>query len=305
MMEAGLEPQADSEPEPLTTGNRSRGARRWLARWWPQWGAIAWAHPRRLVASWAGTAAGLTLVDAAALALEARLGAREAAMRAVPGLAISLTIMHVDTFLHLGMNAPDVDTAPFETMGLPVVVTLLRRSIACFLWAHLIGRRPLASRRALAALLCAGAASDVVDGAVARRCGRTTRLGAYLDAEADFSFWMALVLTLDARRLLPHWLIAVLAWRFGAPVVMAAVSHFGLHRPVRVGSTIAGKAAAVAQLVACGAALRPRRTSRTSARAYAALHVVTAGFLLAAPLAQARRLLGTPRLEVSALPDEP
>lgn len=128
---------------------------------------------------------------------------------------------------------------------------------------------------------------------MARRRGQVTRLGAYLDAEADFSFWASLVLTLGAHRLLPRWLIALLFARFGAPVVLAGICYIGLRRPVRVGSTVVGKAAAVAQLVACGAALRPRRrTSCTPDAGDAVLHAVTAAFLLAAPIAQARRICG-------------
>jgi phosphatidylglycerophosphate synthase len=266
-------------------------ARRWPRRLWQRLTATVRQRPH-LVASWARTAAGLTLVDAAALALEARLGEREAATRAAPRMAALLAVAHSATFIHLSANATARDAAPSESIGLPNVLTLLRLNIAVFLLAHLLGGRPLASRPALAALLAVGAASDVVDGAAARRSGGTSRLGAYLDAEADFSFWAALALTLGARGLLPRWLVALLIARYGAPAVFAGVSHVGLRRPVPVGSTIVGKAAAVVQLVVCGAALWPRRATPTREATSTLLHALAAGFLLAAPLAQARRIFG-------------
>jgi phosphatidylglycerophosphate synthase len=299
-VKAGSGPQGSAIPPAQPFGKSTLEPLSGLLKWW--WRRVGWlvrSHPR-LIASWAATAASLTLLDTVALALVARLGGRDAARRAAPGLALSLAVMHVDTLLRLGTNASEPGAEPHDTIGLPVALTLLRRNIAGFLWAHLIGGRPLASRPTLAALLAVGAASDVVDGALARRRRRTTRLGAYLDAEADFSFWAAMALTLGACGRLPRWLIALLFARFGAPVVFAGVSHFGLGRPVPVGSTIAGKAAAVAQLVVCGAALRPRGAGHASDRASKLLHVVVAGFLLAAPLAQAWRLLGAPHSAAQA-----
>jgi CDP-diacylglycerol---glycerol-3-phosphate 3-phosphatidyltransferase len=293
-MTAGGEPKRippQDEPAALPAGDAEpAGAEEAPARTQPHPCSRAQAY-RRLLRSWAATAAGLTALDAAGLALEARRGGRDAAVRAVPGLAFALTVMHVDTLIHLRQTARDQAPPPRDTLGLPVTLTLLRRTIAAFLWAHLLGGRPVMSRRALSALLALGAASDVVDGAVARRRDQVTPLGAYLDAEADFSFWSSLVLTLGALRLLPRWLIPLLFLRFGVPVALAGMSHLALRRPVKVSSTVVGKAAAVAQMVACVTALRP---ARKPGPLDAAVHVLTAVLMLAAPIAQARRILGAP-----------
>jgi phosphatidylglycerophosphate synthase len=294
-IDAGAAMWVGPASEPGGAGAWDDDWRRLLVRWWRQSLAVAQAHPR-LVGSWASIAAGLTVLDASALALEAWLGRGEDARRAVPGVVVSLGVIHADTFVHLNMNAAKPGDAPFETLGLPAVLTLLRRTIAGFLWAHLIGRRPLKSTPALAAAMAVGSASDVIDGAIARGRQRATRLGAYLDAEADFSFWTALALTLGARKLLPRWLIALLVTRFVAPAMIAGAGYIGLGRQVQVGSTIAGKAAAVAQLATCGMALAPRGASHTLDRAHGAVHVITAGLLLAAPLAQAARILRAPRV---------
>lgn len=294
--ELGPVPPQEDAPAPPAHGAEPVEADEVPARTAPDPRASARAR-RRLLRSWAVTAAGLTVMDAAGLALEAWRGGRDAASRAVPGLAFALTVMHADTWMQLRQNSHNQSIPPRDTIGLPVALTLLRRTIAGFLWAHLLGRRPVASRRALSALLAVGAASDVVDGAVARRRGQVTRQGAYLDAEADFSFWASLVLTLGALRLLPRWLIALLFLRFGAPVALAGVSHLALRRPVQVGSTVVGKAAAVAQLVACATALRP---ARKPGPLDAVIHALTAALMLAAPIAQARRILGAPSSPTAA-----
>ncbi len=265
-----------------------------LASVWQQARDVWKSHPR-LMASWASVAAVLTLADAAALALEAWSGDREAAQRAIPGTVAALGVMHADVFLRLSANASDPAAAPFETLGMPTVLTLVRRTIAGFLWGHLAGGRPVASRSGLQALMILGGASDVLDGALARHDGRTTRLGAYLDAEADFSFWAALALTLGERKVLPRWLIGMLFSRFVVPAACAGVSYCGLHRRVTVASTIVGKVAAVAQFAMCGAALARRPDSRRMGRAYAALTGITAALMVASPLAQALRMLGPAR----------
>ncbi len=202
-----------------------------------------------------------------------------------------------DTYLHLGMNARTRAAPPWDTLGLPVTLTLLRRTIAGYLWAHLLGGRPVRDRVILGTLLGLGAASDVLDGAVARRRRRVTRLGAYLDAEADGSFWLALGLTFAAQRILPRWFFALLCARFGVPVLAAALSHAVLHRSPPVGSTVIGKAAAVAQLAVFSAALvSSRRPAPGLAvqRAYRLLQGITAALLLAAPCAQVVRLFASP-----------
>ncbi|MBF6592150.1 MAG: CDP-alcohol phosphatidyltransferase family protein, partial [Ktedonobacterales bacterium] len=158
----------------------------------------------------------------------------------------------------------------------------------------LLAARPAPQPAALAALVIGGA-SDIADGALARRTGRQTRLGAYLDAVADYESWAALALTLGARRLLPRWLVALLLARFSAPFAFALATYFGWVRRVPLGSTSVGKAAGVAQAVAFTAALAPARLLSPRARTTRQLlYGVTAVLLLAAPLIQLRRILAPP-----------
>ncbi|MEO7001160.1 MAG: CDP-alcohol phosphatidyltransferase family protein, partial [Ktedonobacterales bacterium] len=129
-------------------------------------------------------------------------------------------------------------------------------------------------------------ATDIADGAVARATHRQTRLGAYLDAEADLSFWLALALTLAARRRLPRWLVALLVGRFLAPFAVALASYFGWVRRLPIGSTVTGKATGIAQTAVIGVAVLPTPARRKLAPALPWLYALTAGLLLAAPLAQ-------------------
>jgi phosphatidylglycerophosphate synthase len=263
---------------------------------WRRAQTTAQASPR-LVASWKRTAARLALGEIVGLALEAWRGDRQAALRAAPGVLVTWGVTQGDTYLHLGMNAQARAAPSWDTLGLPVTLTLLRRTVAGFLWAHLLGGRPVRDRLILGMLLGIGATSDVLDGAVARRQQRVTRLGAYLDAEADGSFWLALGLTFAAQRVLPRWFFALLCVRFGAPVLAAALSYSVLRRSPSVGSTIIGKAAAVAQLAVFSAALlSSRRPAPRVAvqRAYWLLQGTTAALLLAAPCAQVVRLFASP-----------
>jgi phosphatidylglycerophosphate synthase len=263
---------------------------------WRRAQTTAQIYPR-LVASWKRTAAHLALAEVAGLALEAWRGDRQTALRAAPGVLLTWGATQGDTYLHLGMNVQERAAPPWDTLGLPVTLTLLRRTIAGFLWAHLLGGRPVRDRLILGTLLGLGATSDVLDGSLARRRRRVTRLGAYLDAEADGSFWLSLGLTFAARRILPRWFFALLCARFGVPVLAAAVSHAVLGRSPTVGSTVIGKAAAVAQLAIFSAALLSSRRpapGRAVQRAYRVLQGVTAALLLAAPLAQVVRMFASP-----------
>jgi hypothetical protein len=59
---------------------------------------------------------------------------------------------------------------------------------------------------------------------------------------------------------------------------------------VPISSTIVGKAAGVAQALTMGAALAPERSLPSLAPVRRALHLLTAGLLVAAPLTQWRKV---------------
>src|SRR5260370_36764658 len=84
---------------------RPRGWLRFFGRSWQRSQATASAHPR-LMASWARVGGGLACAEVAALALEARLGERAGARRAIAGTAVCYAAVQLDTHGHLGLHQP-------------------------------------------------------------------------------------------------------------------------------------------------------------------------------------------------------
>jgi len=269
---------------------RPRGWLRFFGRSWQRSQATASAHPR-LVASWARVGGGLACAEAAALALEARLGARAGARRALAGTAVCYAAAQLDTYVHLGLHQPRRGEPLYPTLGGATALTLARRGIAGMFVGHLLGGRRL-PRGLVLVLLAAASASDVADGALARRKQRVSRLGAYLDGVADFELGAALTLTLAAERLLPRWLAVLLLARWVGPLAFTLARYFGAGSRVALDSTAIGKAAGVAQAVTLGAALMPATSGGMLLRARGGLYVATAVLLVAAPLSQLLRVLG-------------
>ena len=268
--------------------------RAWAWFFWRSWRRsreTARAH-QRLVRSWAKIAAGLALGEAAALALEARLGSAEAARRAAPGVALCLAAQQLDAYVHLGMNAHPRGGPLFDLLGVSTSLTLARQAIAGLLWGHLLGGRPAPRTHALAALVAASA-TDAADGALARRLDRATYLGWYLDGAADLSVWVALALTLGARRMVPRWLVVLLLGRWAVPFGIGCASYFGWMRRPPLGHSLAGGAAGVAQAVALGAALLPESAAGRMVRWRRPLYLATGALMVAASIGQVRGALRT------------
>jgi len=247
-----------------------------------------------LVRSWRRAVLGLTLAEAAIFMAEARTGGDEdlrVARRAAPGAAICLVYTLTDAYVHLGMNNEARGAPLLDTVGLPTVLTLTRCMVTGILFGHLLGGVP--ARRSLTQLaLAAASITDVADGYLARKLHRTTRLGAYLDSEADFGAGIAVSLTLLARRSLPAWLVAGMLARWAAPFAYTLACYFGQGSRVRIGSTFPGKVAGVAQTVTLGMALLPDHVVRRVSGLRRALQVVTAVLLIAAPISQFARTRG-------------
>jgi CDP-diacylglycerol--glycerol-3-phosphate 3-phosphatidyltransferase/cardiolipin synthase len=119
------------------------------------------------------------------------------------------------------------------------------------------------------------AASDVLDGMLARRVG-SSRMGAVLDPVADKVFMTSAFVTIGARGVLsPLEVLGVLSRD-----ILAVVGFLGtwlLRRPAALPARTAGKAVTVAQMVTLCAAIilsplvRPLAWATTAAGLYAAL----------------------------------
>ena len=109
------------------------------------------------------------------------------------------------------------------TRALPSAISGVRLALAPLLAVLLLS----GAHRAGAAVLAFGAATDVADGALARRLGVACAAGAWLDVWADFLLVTAGLSALAARGVLPGWLVAV-----PVAVFAAFLATSGCLRPV-------------------------------------------------------------------------
>jgi cardiolipin synthase len=129
-------------------------------------------------------------------------------------------------------------------------LTALRIVLApVFLVLYVEGER----LRALAAF-AAAAATDVLDGLVARALRQRTRLGAFLDPAADKLLAACALVALAATGQLPAWLPALVISRDLAQLLGAAILRT-THHPVPIAPTRIGKYAMVAIAAAVVAAM--------------------------------------------------
>jgi cardiolipin synthase len=94
-------------------------------------------------------------------------------------------------------------------INVPNGFTLLRVLLVPFVVAEILRGRPVLAL----ALFAAASATDVLDGAAARRLAQVTRAGAYLDPIADKCLLSGVFLALAFARAVPWWLLAVIFGR--------------------------------------------------------------------------------------------
>ena len=115
-------------------------------------------------------------------------------------------------------GGPDVPGEQIFTIPNAISVARLA-GVPVFLWL-VIGVRTATGDWWAVGLLIASAASDWLDGKIARALHQETRLGQLLDPAADRLYIVATVVALAVRAIIPWWLVALLAAR---EVVMAGV----------------------------------------------------------------------------------
>ncbi len=97
-----------------------------------------------------------------------------------------------------------------RVLTIPNFLTLLRAfGIPLFLWLFLVQHRPLASLL----ILMAGAATDYLDGKVARALHQESKLGAIMDPAIDRAYIAATVISLAIRDFIPWWVVLLLLGR--------------------------------------------------------------------------------------------
>jgi CDP-diacylglycerol--glycerol-3-phosphate 3-phosphatidyltransferase len=97
-------------------------------------------------------------------------------------------------------------------MTIPTALTLLRMVLTFVIMALLFAPGWVAKAAALAGFVIAGA-TDWLDGWLARRWGQATPLGALLDPIADKVLVLGTLLALVQLRIVPAWMVLVIALR--------------------------------------------------------------------------------------------
>ena len=286
-------PQAEAWATSWTAG-ALRDLRAAPAPSWPRFLGRAWQRAlgtardeRHLTRAWALESA--ALIGVATIAAADRGRARRALWR--PALAVCLTgIGALDGFVHLGLNRTSPGAPPFATLGPALALTHLRGACAALLLADLVTGRSYGDR-ALRALVVIAGLSDLLDGPLARRLGRATDLGRWHDAAADGAWTIAILGQLAARGRIPRWLPPLALARFALPLFLGARCYFGRVEPALNSATGWGRLSGATLAALIGVALFPPRAAPLAVCLRQALTAATSLTLVAAALAQAKRVM--------------
>jgi cardiolipin synthase (CMP-forming) len=107
------------------------------------------------------------------------------------------------------------------SLTLPTLVTFTRLALAPFILYDILSQRPIPA----AVLFAAAAATDAIDGYLARRLHTATPSGAYLDPIADKILLSGAYLALAAIGSVPWWLVGVI---FGRDLLILSSSGLAL-----------------------------------------------------------------------------
>ncbi len=149
----------------------------------------------------------------------------------------ALGILPVFTLVTLHLDLlRDRDGFRLSAITLPIALTLLRVTLLPPIVLFLIRRH---CGLALAAFLAASLL-DVLDGWLARRWGQVTPLGTVLDPIVDVVFNLSIFAGLARAGLLPGWVLAVAALRYGT-LLLGGIGLTVLVGPVRIRPTFFGR----------------------------------------------------------------
>jgi cardiolipin synthase len=163
-------------------------------------------------------------------------------------LQTSLWILPAFTFVSLNIeHLRNRDGYALSSLNVPTILTLLRVVLVPGIALFLLERHFVL---ALATFLIA-ALSDVADGWLARRWKQETKLGTALDPVVDIVFNLAMFFALMAAHLMPAWVFALAALRYGLLLIGGAGLYLFVG-PLRIRPTLFGRATGVvmASLVA-------------------------------------------------------
>ncbi len=266
-----------------------RAWRRFLADSWRKSWTTARAHSP-LARSWLRVSLFMVALAAIGFSTIWLIEGQSTALRLLPTLLACLTLQQGDVFVHLGLNWRPWDGLFRERLGIPTSLTLARGVIANLLLAHLLsGQLPLPGF--IISVYLIGIATDIADGQIARRTGWQTRLGGYLDSEADLFLSLSATLCTLLVGLLPTWIALLILLRFALPIAGALLSYFVAIRQVDFSHTFWGRSAGIAQAALLLIVLAPEPLAHLLAPVYLPMLLITPTLLVLAPLTEIRKHL--------------
>jgi cardiolipin synthase (CMP-forming) len=149
-------------------------------------------------------------------------------------------------------KAAAADVAPVgaadRIVTIPNALSVARLAgVPVFLWL-VLGLRSQTGDWWAVGLLIAAAASDWLDGKIARALNQQSRLGQVLDPAADRLYIVATILALAIRSIIPWWLVGLLAARELLLAGVLVVLRRHSYEPLQV--SFVGKAATLALMYA-------------------------------------------------------
>jgi cardiolipin synthase len=170
-----------------------------------------------------------------------------------PGAAAPPADSAADSVTAPGRSATAVAASAPAELGdriatIPNFISFARLlGVPLFLWL-VLGVNSTAGDWWAVGILIASAASDWLDGKIARALNQESKLGQLLDPAADRLYIVATIIALAVRAIIPWWLVAVLAARELVMAVVLAVLRRRGWGPLQV--SFAGKAATLCLLYA-------------------------------------------------------
>jgi phosphatidylglycerophosphate synthase len=237
--------------------------RRFLANSWIRAQDTA-RRERTLVQAWRRLTLAIAAGSALPMALTWRRHGPKKARRLGRMLALGLALQQADAYVHLGMNRRLSDGLLLPDLGLAIWLTYLRGTLACWLLASTLADSELPMLAP--GVLVLGTVTDVLDGQLARRQQRATKLGTYADGEADATLALAVTIASVRRQTLPALAYRLLGVRYLLPLGAGFGLAFARGRSPRLGHSLLGGACGAAQLGLLGCALAPSRLQRLVAR---------------------------------------
>lgn len=176
----------------------------------------------------------------------------------------------------------DRDGYRLSAINVPIALTLLRPVLIPAVVLALVERHLVLA----SALYLAAGLSDIADGWLARRTSQVTRLGTLLDPIVDILFNLAVLMALAAAGLLPAWVGAAGAARYGL-LLVGGGSLWLFAGPLRIQPTWFGRMTGVAMSFLVALLLLLHASGGRPAERLVPLTEVALGVLLVATVGQA------------------